>query len=443
MTTRREFLCKQIRLIDGIVPNAENPLNKHLKMAWSPFQFFRGTAQLFYADLAQELFTLPDLLLARPGQTFIMGDCHLSNFGFLTEEGSQGDQVIFSPNDFDDACVGYAVWDIARYLTSLALASDFGCGLLEGRYLTDEVDIDDDLNAVNTDDVRQASEAFLHAYTRRLQDVIEDNDARYNVLKKFDEDHVLDKYCRKASKRAAGGKDFLSKSQLAKSTTFEEGKLRFADKPLKYQRIDTAEYAEAEKTFRPYLDDEVLDIVIRLDAGTGSNNVGRYYFLVGPSDVRSIDDLPLCHIVEVKQQRQAAPIFAFPDINPVNALNPAHLTADCQRFMQRRPDLLLDEVIWRDKHWLVRSRHHARLSLKPEDLILNDKDPSTAFCQYASACGEALALAHSRGDRRSARFEQFMLEGLPGNQDALLTACQQYSEQVIQDYNIHCGLLGK
>ncbi|WP_120510524.1 DUF2252 family protein [Photobacterium salinisoli] len=443
MTTRREFLCQQICLIDGVAPNAAMALNKHQKMAWSPFQFFRGTAQLFYADLAQGMLVLPDLLLAKPGQTFIMGDCHLTNFGFLTEEGSQSDQVIFSPNDFDDACVGYGVWDLARYLTSLALASDFGCGLLEGRYLTDELAIDDDLNAVNKDDIHQACGAFLSAYLKTLQHVIEDNNARYNVLKKFDDDHVLDKYCRKAMKRAAGGKDFLSKSQLAKSTTFESGRLRFADKPLKYQRIETTEYEEAETTFRPYLDDEILDIVIRLDAGTGSNNVGRYYFLVGPNDVRSIDDLPLCHIVEVKQQRQAAPIFAFPDINPVNSLNPAHLTADCQRFMQRQPDLLLDEVIWRDKHWLVRSRHHARLSVKPEDLVLNDKDPCTAFCQYASACGEALALAHSRGDRRSVRFEHFMVESLPGNEDALITACQQYSEQVIEDYKIHCALLEK
>ncbi|WP_420933035.1 DUF2252 family protein [Alteromonas sp. A081] len=41
----------------------------------------------------------------------------MSNFGFLTEKGSHGDTVIFTSNDFDDACVGRAHWDIIRLLT--------------------------------------------------------------------------------------------------------------------------------------------------------------------------------------------------------------------------------------------------------------------------------------------------------------------------------------
>ncbi|QUJ66403.1 DUF2252 family protein [Photobacterium sp. GJ3] len=443
MTSRPDFLCDQLRLIDGTVPSTQHPLNKHTKMTWSPFQFFRGSAQIFYADLAAGVLKLPALLLAKPGQTFIMGDCHLSNFGFMTEEGSQSDQVIFAPNDFDDACVGYAVWDLARFLTSLSLAGDFARGLLEGKYLTDETEIDDDLNAINDDDVREASQQFLKVYLKTLAQVIDHEETRFNVLQSFDDHHVLHKYSRKAAKRCAGGKDFYSKSQLAKSTLVEDGMLRFAEKPGKYVRLPSEEYALLKTTFRPYLDDEVLDIVVRIHAGTGSHEAMRYYFLVGPGDCRSIEDLPLCHIVEVKQQRQAAPIFSFPNLSPVNTLNPAHLTADCQRFMQRRPDLLLDEVVWNNQHWLVRSRHHARLSVKPEAIILNDTSPEQHFCEYAQACGEALALAHARGDRRSTRFEQFMIQLLPEQTDAIIEACLTYARQVIEDYGTHCKLMAE
>ncbi|WP_273860116.1 DUF2252 family protein [Photobacterium sp. GSS17] len=443
-TDRQTVLKRQLQLIDGQSSDPSAPsLHKHRKMALSPFQFFRGSAQLFYADLASGVLTLPSLLAAKPGMTTIMGDCHLANFGFLTEEGSQGDQVIFSPNDFDDACMGYAVWDIARFLTSVALVADLGRGILDGRYISDGTDSasGSDYHAPDNDAVVAACRGFLHAYSDTLQKVIVDSDMRYKVLKKFPDDHTLYKTWRKACKRAAGGKDFLTKSQLAKSTRFEGGVLRFVDEPEKYQVLAENEVKEVAAVFRPYLDDDILDCVARLGAGTGSNNMERYYLLVGPEDLHSLDELAMCHIVEIKQQRQAAPIFAFPDISPVNKLNPAHLTADCQRNMQRRPDLLLDEVVWRGKHWLVRSRHHARAALKPDQLVVTRKDPAIRLSEYAQSCGEALALAHSRGDRRSSRFELFMVESLANYIDEMIEVCLNYSEQVIADHALHVAML--
>ncbi|GAB6260194.1 DUF2252 family protein [Photobacterium sp. R1] len=441
MISRQSILSTQLSLTDGVAPSPVKTLDKHIKMTLNPYQFYRGSAQLFYADLATGILTLPDMLLASPGKTIIMGDCHLANFGFLTEEGSHGDQVIFSPNDFDDACVGYGIWDLARFLISLSLAGDLGRGLLIGQYLTDEIEITDDLKSIQEDDVKAACKTFLSAYRNTLKRILKDENVRYQVLKKFDHDHVLNACCRKAAKRAAGGDDFYTKSQLAKSTIFEDGKLRFTENPFKYKRLHEKDYLALETTFRPYLDDEILDIVARLGAGIGANHAERYYFLVGPAELHDIHDLSLCHIVEVKQQCPASPTLAFPDVSPVNTLNPAHLAANCQRQLQRRPDLLLDEVVWRKKQWLVRSRHHARLSVKPESLILQKKHPGEAFCQYANACGIALALAHSRGDRRSVRFEHFMVELLPEHDKALTDACLEYSEQVIQDHALLCDII--
>uniref|UniRef100_UPI0030DDAED6 DUF2252 family protein n=1 Tax=uncultured Alteromonas sp. TaxID=179113 RepID=UPI0030DDAED6 len=46
---RAKFLNQEIAKIDGTRPSSH--LAKHLKMALSPFVFYRGSAQLFYADL--------------------------------------------------------------------------------------------------------------------------------------------------------------------------------------------------------------------------------------------------------------------------------------------------------------------------------------------------------------------------------------------------------
>ncbi|MEC9062539.1 MAG: DUF2252 family protein, partial [Pseudomonadota bacterium] len=103
--SRLQRISHEIMLIDGHAPS--RTLAKHAKMEASPFVFYRGSAQLFYADIKAGLINFPRECETVP-LTSVMGDCHTSNFGFLTEEGSHGDTVIFSPNDFDDACVGKA-----------------------------------------------------------------------------------------------------------------------------------------------------------------------------------------------------------------------------------------------------------------------------------------------------------------------------------------------
>ena len=102
---RYQYIQREIARVDGKCPTPS--LSKHLKMAQSPFVFYRGSAQLFYADLQSHTIAVPEQCFSVP-LTSVMGDCHSANFGFLTEEGSHGDTVIFAPNDFDDACVGYA-----------------------------------------------------------------------------------------------------------------------------------------------------------------------------------------------------------------------------------------------------------------------------------------------------------------------------------------------
>lgn len=433
MTAHR--LTNEIQMIDGLGPS--NRLNKHLKMARSPFVFYRGTAQCFYSDIKAGVIAYPKNFDKVP-LTNIIGDCHTSNFGFLTEEGSHGDTVIFAPNDFDDACVGHAHWDLIRYLTSLNLVFDHCNGIADTRYIVDDAPIDKPV--IRQTQVELAQQSFLSSYQTAC-DVIVDSPCSINQAIDHAPEGKLGKLYNKAVSRAAGGDKFTEKSALAKAVYMRADGLAFRNLKGKFIPLPNDFYSQLFDAFSPYMDDEILDIVERENAGTGSVNMRRYYFLVGPKFPHNEASFERCHIVEVKQQRKAAPLYFFENINPINRLNPAHLTARCQRHMQRSADLLLDEVYWQEAHWLVRSRHHARVGIDPEDIGMGKKAIGGGFEYFASLCGKSLALAHCRGDRRSTNFAQTISNALNDNKSALIESANHYAGQVINDHKHFVDIL--
>jgi len=419
---RQETLVQYFKEHDGCEPSLD--LTKHKKMVNSPFQFLRGSAPLMYRDLASHLITLPESLLNIP-LTTIMGDCHTSNFGFLSEEGSHGETVVFSPNDFDDACFGHASWDLFRFLVSLPLAhteaaqiqAESECEKLKAKPLANEQQI------------HSAQQAFLKAYIETCERSLQKKNDSQTALTEFSKGHILYKRWQKALTRVVGGEAFMTKSTLAKEVDLVQW--RFKQNPDKFIPLPDDIYENLYMQFRPFMDDEILDIVMRHNAGTGSNNLGRYYVLVGPSQPY---DAAKTHIVEIKQQREAAPIKYFPKLSVNNSLSAAHLTVNCQRKMQRRPDLILDDAIWQDQHWLLRSRHHARVGIDSEHFMLGRRAAEKGgVIQYALSCGEALALAHMRGDRRSVDFQKAIVAILPQQQRGLINAANKYVRQVKSD----------
>lgn len=429
VNNRYQYINQQLTLVDGHAPTVK--IAKHIKMATSPFVFYRGSSQLFYADIKSGVFAIPQGFNAVE-HTTIMGDCHLSNFGFLTEEGSHGDNVIFAPNDFDDACVGPAIWDVSRFAVSLLLASDYGQQVVSGLLVSDDKFLGK--VAASKEQSIVAIHAFFSSYIAGCEQSHLSSNFLSSALEGFEEQHILFKPYKKALKRSAGGEDFATKSRLAKAVDWSATRVTFKQDTEKFQPLKTEIYDEIADVFAPYVDDEILDITARIGSGTGSLNLSRFYLLVGPKDFNSETDLALCHIVEVKQQRKAAPLYHFNDLSAVNRLNPAHLTIQCQRRMQRSPDLVLDEVLWRDAYWLTRSRHHAKVGINPEDIVIGKRAVNKGgFTQYAKECGTALALAHCRGDRRSSRFEIHMAKVMNENIEALMKACLDYAEQVVAD----------
>ena len=87
---------------------------KYRKMRSSAFAFLRGTCHLFYGALPRG-----DVFKSAP-LAWVCGDLHLENFGCY-----KGDNRLayFDINDFDEAALAPATWELLRMLTSLRVAA--------------------------------------------------------------------------------------------------------------------------------------------------------------------------------------------------------------------------------------------------------------------------------------------------------------------------------
>jgi uncharacterized protein (DUF2252 family) len=94
---------------------------KYGRMLQSPFAFYRGTAGVMAADLAETPVTGIHVQAC--------GDCHLMNFGgFATPERN----IIFDINDFDETLPAPWEWDVKRLAASFVLAAR-SIGLSDGK----------------------------------------------------------------------------------------------------------------------------------------------------------------------------------------------------------------------------------------------------------------------------------------------------------------------
>jgi uncharacterized protein (DUF2252 family) len=100
---------------DLIEADARAFRRKFRKMAASPFAFYRGSAPLFYADVARLDDPWTD---ERTGRVWIQGDLHAENFGTYMDSAGI---LVFDVNDFDEAYLGHFTWDLRRMAASLAL----------------------------------------------------------------------------------------------------------------------------------------------------------------------------------------------------------------------------------------------------------------------------------------------------------------------------------
>src|SRR5215211_2041189 len=121
---------RQERIVEVLVAAFEELIDadprafrrKFRKMAADPFAFYRGSAVLFYDDVARLEDRWAD---ERSGRVWIQGDLHAENYGTYMDSAGI---FVFDVNDFDEAYLGHYTWDLQRMAASLALLG-FGYAL--------------------------------------------------------------------------------------------------------------------------------------------------------------------------------------------------------------------------------------------------------------------------------------------------------------------------
>src|SRR3712207_2681914 len=176
-------------------------------MAADPFAFYRGTACLFYADMAQ----LEDRWCdERTSRVWIQGDLHAENFGTYMDGAGR---IVFDVNDFDEAYVGHVSWDLRRFAASFAL-------LAWRKAFSDEV-------------IAELLAGYLHAYLDQVEHFTRLDDDKSFALIRENTEGAVHRVILETSAR--------SRSRLLdRMTVVEDFQRRFADGP-RTRRLEEAE----------------------------------------------------------------------------------------------------------------------------------------------------------------------------------------------------------
>lgn len=289
---------------------------KFRKMAASPFAFYRGTAALFFADVAR----LPDPWAdARTRRVWLQGDLHAENFGtYMDGEG----RLIFDVNDFDEAYLGHFTWDLQRFAASIAL-------LGWSKALPDE-----QIERF----VRTATGAYVDQVRRFVRG---EQDAAFSLNLRTTSG-AIHEVLQTARLRSRG-------AMLARQTTVVGHERQFRE-GAGVRRLDDAERARVVAAFDRYLDTipqdkrmpdkayAIKDVVGRSGFGIGSAGLPAYSFLIeGPNEALENDI-----VVSMKQGNVAAPSRVVPD-EEIRSYFRHHgeRTALSQRALQAHADPLL------------------------------------------------------------------------------------------------------
>jgi uncharacterized protein (DUF2252 family) len=291
---------------------------KFRKMAADPFAFYRGSACVFYADMAD----LDDRWADdRTSRVWIHGDLHAENFGtYMNAEG----QLVFDVNDFDEAYLGHFSWDLRRFVASLALMG-WQKALPEG-------------------DVRRLAAEYLRAYVDQVRryDQTDDDLGEFALRLDNTEGAVL------AVLRAARARTRLG--LLETMTVVIDHKRRFTDGATA-RHLSASERSMVLAAFDRYLETipprkrsrrtvyyDVKDVVASTGFGIGSAGLPAYNVLVEGYNQALENDI----VLSMKQGNSPAAGQVVKDERLRGFFeNDGHRTVVSQRALQAHTDQFL------------------------------------------------------------------------------------------------------
>jgi len=375
-------------------------------MLESPFAFYRGTAAIMAADLAQ---TPVSGLRVQA-----CGDAHLSNFGgFATPERN----VIFDINDLDETLPAPWEWDLKRLTASFVLA---------GRHIQ-----------LKQSQTSRATRAAVRSYREHM--------AEYAFMKALDvwydkidlqrlldsmpgkeERGYIERRLEKTSKRTVAEHDFPKLAEQVGSTP------RIKDNPplifhpeFVKKSIHSGSLEAAWEHYRESLPEHTRSLFDRFhkcDTAAKVVGVGSVGTVCAIALFMAADDDPL--FLQVKQAHSSV---LEPYAGKSIYSNHGQRVVVGQRLMQSASDIFLGWGIgFQQRHYYVRQLRDMKISADIESM---DAD---FLRRYAEVCGWALARAHARtGDSA-------MITGYLGSSqtfdEAICDFAFDYADQAERDY---------
>ena len=422
---RMRVLELELARVNGRIATADRR-EKYLRMSESEFAFFRGTAHLYYRDLAAQTLLKKSLFNNETTLTWVQGDLHINNFGaFCNAE----EEIVYDLNDFDDAWINSYLCDVWRCAVSIFLAGrDNGFTDKKLRSAVGEFALQY-LNELEQDCGREG---------RHLGKVTVDK--ANGPLRKF-----LEKAARKNSRRA----------MLDDWTIRELDVRRFDLKDPELRGISPEDFILLRSAVSVYKDGlkskvagkskyfTVLDAARRVGAGVGSLGSARYYVLIRGKN----DHADTCRILDIKEQGMPSMFHFLPEEDRTKIMENYDLTragarvAHAQRAMLMDPDPHLGSISILGRAFSIRERSPFKKRLKVEKLV-RFKD----FFEMAHHWGTILAAAHARADKDYNpmlvihNFEEMVTAVTAGAKmdfvREVVAFGENYADQVRQDFKL-------
>ncbi len=353
---------------------AADPLvfrTKFRKMAADPFAFYRGSACLFYADMARLHDPWAD---ARTSRVWIHGDLHAENFGtYMNSEGA----LVFDVNDFDEAYLGHFSWDLRRFVASLALMG-------WQKALPEQV-------------VRDLTGGFLRAYVDQVHHYVDSTDDDFALRLDNTEGAVHDVL---QLARMSTRIDLLDAM-----TTITHQERCFRDEDG-VRRLDDAERSRVLDAFDDYLRSiperkrhrrevfyDVKDVVAKKGFGIGSAGLPAYNILIEGYNQALENDI----VLSMKQGNVAAPSRVVTDERVRNYFeHDGHRTVVSQRALQVHTDPFAGHTSIGGTGFVV-----AELSPYEADLEWSELTEPEQIAPVLDYLGRATAKVHCASDEDS------------------------------------------
>jgi uncharacterized protein (DUF2252 family) len=359
----------------GILRAADATRQKQLvplrygRMLQSPFTFYRGSAGVMAADLAETP--------ASGIHVQVCGDCHLMNFGgFATPER----RLLFDINDLDETLPAPWEWDVKRLVASFVRAAR--------------------ANGLRDADGRDAAVACARFYRSKMRDF-----AAMDVLDiwyaRLDDSDFL---AMLPEDRKAVLRKRIAKATAASSSELVFPKLvhQAGEQPHIRDTPPTIFHAEASRAagdlgmvretlakYRETLADDrrvLLDRYRLVDAAVKVVGIGSVGTLCMVVLMMSVADHPF--FLQVKQAN-ASVLEAYAGKSAY--AQHGERVVQGQRLMQPASDLFLGWVIGPEgRHFYIRQLRDAKLS------PLVETYDAEMLSIYGKACGWALARAHAK-----------------------------------------------